>query len=421
MYLIILVFLFGCDSITPVKDVNPYDPQSPYFIGNDVSNMSVKTLGTQKINVQWRDNSNYEKGYMIEKENIESGDKELFLIDKNQSQLIDTNLNIMDTYKYRIATKTNTPYYHYSDSIAIKFAPYQKAYHNVPFDIVADISGNSKRVVTYGINGNFNIYNLNDSLVFYRSFTSAPNSKVSISYDGRYIAFSRSDEVGYYDIDNDNTILLRKSSLLGSISSCIRGDDRYLVELTDSRSIIIWDLINNTQKSFGIEFSEMFTDVGISPDGKYIIGRSPSHTCLWSFDSFNLYASFNHGPGYNLYTFNNNSTLYIYTDDLTKEIYFWDVSSKEIVSKISSEYSVNSIQLILNGKFLALANSNDIILWELNNYKPVVKYIAFISNDSFLCKIARSGDFLISSNYLMEFPLGLLAKYQDNWEVINSN
>jgi hypothetical protein len=110
-----ILFLFlvvdGCNEAIAPDLNNKNDPNAVSFQGELPSDLKLTILSDNAIKLEWKDNSDYEAGYTIERSiNNENNFVEIGKVGPNVTSFIDSNAIVYDSYTYRVRisnVKTN--------------------------------------------------------------------------------------------------------------------------------------------------------------------------------------------------------------------------------------------------------------------------------------------------------------------------
>jgi len=376
-FVIIILLIAGCENSLPNLSINPYDPVSAGFKGNPAVNLNVETLDFNKIMLSWKDSSNFENGFFIQKQNLSDNTDSGITAPKNVNLIYD-NVNFFKEYKYKLANITHTPLYIFTDSITIKYKPYT----------LVNLSGNYYQIQTSGdekriVDGNL-IYDFKDSLKLAGHINFSHNY-LNLSYDGKYLAFIDNGSIGYYNIDNSQKIILQypagtpDSIKTGYSNVYMSRDDNFLIG-NNNYHIIIWNLSTLNYKVIGCE-SAIYYAI-ISPDDRFIIAASKYHLYIWETDNLQVYDGLIDNPldqwitGLNKLCFTNDGKYLAFFNDIFPHnppgtIYLLDLESKSYISTRVVNNYIYSMKFLDNDNFFEENYGDHTILRKLINYLPV--------------------------------------------------
>lgn len=119
----LIIGLYSCQDPTELPVSNPFDPQSKYPIPSAPTELFIQSISETSVIIKWKDNSNIEIGYQIEKA---VGDGPFFLLTQvvaNENQYMETRLNKDSVYQYRIRGYATLRDGEYTKTIKIKYVP----------------------------------------------------------------------------------------------------------------------------------------------------------------------------------------------------------------------------------------------------------------------------------------------------------
>ena len=90
-----------CNAPVDFDRTNERDPKSPNYIPIGPTNMKVSHYYRKILQISWNDNSQFESGFIIERNFENEGFKQLGVLDENIESFVDTT-NQLGNYTYRV-------------------------------------------------------------------------------------------------------------------------------------------------------------------------------------------------------------------------------------------------------------------------------------------------------------------------------
>lgn len=390
LFLIAILLLdVGCEKSSPVEFVNKYDPTSKYFIGNSPNGITVSTINRERVKVSWNNNSDYIDGFIIEKFDSLNNRVTQFFRNRTNNYILQDSMDIFNKYKYRIRTKTQSNLSTFSDSIKIKYEPYELTTTNSTFQYFDyNFSNDLRRAFKFEENSIYiyeveDIHNIPNSLKLIGQIYGMYHA--SFSKDGNYIVASSGERLLYYNVTLAKLTELRRSSVITSNYAVISGDNKTIMNIKtgiDGSFFEKWDLSNNQSSLVPLStYPYRVTKMFISPDDRFLICQFsnefteyspyPSYIEFYELNSMKRYAVIN--GKINSYTFKNDGKLFVYKDYYSQKIYFWDINSKTTVDEWDTTISTypTTFNFVLNDEFLIDYTNPRIRMWKMKNLKPV--------------------------------------------------
>ncbi|HEX2867430.1 MAG TPA: hypothetical protein VHO03_10330 [Ignavibacteriales bacterium] len=432
LILILISFLLaGCRKISDPVSVNRYDPESEYFTGNPAKGLNVKTLSRSSVKLIWRDSSSFETGYKIERTALNSGKIDTFMLNKDVNSFIAENLDISETYKFRIGATLDRPYFSYTDSVTIKYNPYPEMVTS-PISGPVQLSDNSERCISFTSPSQdsepdqINIYNIhgNDfSLLRTKSFFRKGTANYFLSGDGRFIAFSRYDIYGYYDIDNDKMVSFQD---LNVRKIAISPDSRNIIIDHSDSLLIIWNIAANTRKSLNVYkyFTSGFSSIQMSPDNHYAACSDWDKITIFDLESMSLCYSAGIPTNGEVMGFSDNSEVFFfhcYNYSFAQPLYFYNLKNKKIFYTKTPGY-YQYMKYIRNSEFILCYSGGKVYFWKLEDDIPKIEIPVYFPKeiDGRLLGISASSDgsFMPVSYQYTDFLPTYFLRFKENWRTV---
>ena len=279
--------------------------------------------------------------------------------------------------------------------------------------------------------------------------TYGPNvSKISISNDGRYLAYASDDcAIRLCEVDTGQCV----STLLGHndvvTSLLFSPDGKKIISASSDKTLRIWDIKTGRCLHIMEGHKGKIRSVSISPNGKYIVSTSydfyntlcvwdieqgccihelmkgfGSTTCaIFSLDDKHIFSS--HDNNINMWDANSGQLIHSFeghTNDVDKllispdgkylassgrdgRIRIWDIKSKECIQILAHRNYINSLSLSQDGSYLLSISENTVNIWNLEFGKVVQSF----SNQKYSV-FSRDGKHIITSSgndmVLWDFP-----------------
>lgn len=279
--------------------------------------------------------------------------------------------------------------------------------------------------------------------------TYGPNvSKISISNDGRYLAYASDDcAIRLCEVDTGQCV----STLLGHTdvvtSLLFSPDGKKMISASSDKTLRIWDITTGRCLHIMEGHKGKIGSVSISPNGKYIVSTSydfyntlcvwdieqgcciyelmkgfGSTTCaIFSLDDKHIFSSHDNiinmwdaNTGLLIHSFeghtNNVDKLlispdgkYLVSSGWDGRVRIWDTRAKECIQILAHRNYINSLSLSPDGSYLLSISDNTVNVWNLEFGKVVQsfsdqKYSIFSLDGKHI--ITASGDDMV----LWDFP-----------------
>lgn len=387
--LLALLLLSSCKEAVAPDYNNIDDPNSELFQGQSPSNFKVIILSQNVIKLEWQDNSNYEKGYIIERSvNNEDSFAEIGQVGKNISFFIDSSAieNNRNIYLYRVVMKnivTNNTTEINSDQYSEKnkIADSVNAFRLSPNNECIAISRNGKLIVR----------NVSDSKILFE-FTVDEYNNFAIS--NKYIAISDNETYPYSKVKiwkiSDGTMFTSFQTSYLVSNMAFNNESNILV--TDDDAFSIWDIESlSSPKNFKKISVPYYENIGFSYDDKYFIGAAKEEFVVYSTTTWQpvfTYQKFGYSVGVAPHYINHDIILYG-----GNPLIFYDLVQQKIISTIKDSLNFSAINQptmtninktgiilsVINGKILgSSAYSDEIDMWLLNNNYELLKKLKTI-------------------------------------------
>ena len=390
-----ILFLFlvvdGCNEAIAPDLNNKNDPNAVSFQGELPSDLKLTTLSDNAIKLEWKDNSNYEAGYTIERSiNNENNFVEIGKVGPNVTSFIDSNAVVYDSYTYRVRisnVKTNV-------TAEISSEPYTEKIK------MASNVGNfclspNGHYIAISSNQMTTVLNVSDG----RELFSYPLGNYAISNDyiavaSTYTAFDDKRVINIWKITDGS--LLTSFKTTGQVDGMAFNHSENILAIGDFITLSIWNIkgvpsptVENHQDMSGFWYLEF------SEDDKYLMAFQNS-----TRPSFTIY---NINPWQAVYskeipnkTFPHfiNGDVVFYLDN---SFIFYGIKQGNNISTIEDtldygygafpEFKVN---INKSGSILSAYNYSNKIEWLLTNY--VVKIDLWLLNEHNLLKKIKTFD-----------------------------
>ena len=116
--IIVLFVLFSCEKVAQNTETETI-PESP-------ADLTVKQINSSSVELNWIDRSTNENSFIVERKIKNENFNQIGKVVENISKFVDSNLNINETYTYRVYssnTKGKSATYSNEQTINIKSVP----------------------------------------------------------------------------------------------------------------------------------------------------------------------------------------------------------------------------------------------------------------------------------------------------------
>ena len=406
--LFLLLLLSGCKEAVAPDFNNTNDPESVLFYGQSPSDLKTTVLSQNVIRLDWQDNSNYEKGYIIERSaNNEDHFVEIGQVGQNISFFIDSGAvgNNRNIYFYRVVmknivtnntTEINSNIYSTKNKIADNVGAFRLSPNN---EYIA-ITRNSKLIVM----------NISDGKILLE-FTFNEYNNFAIS--DKYIAISDNETYPYSIVKiwkiSDGTMFASFQTSYLVRNMAFNNKSNILV--TNDDALSIWDI---ESFSFPKKIKKItipsYPSIGFSYDDKYLIGAANQEFVVYSTTTWEpVFTYQKYG-----YDYVGVAPRYVNHDIILyggNPLIFYDLVQQKIISTIKDSLNFNAINqpsmtnINKTGIILSVihgsAYSDVIDIWLLNNNYELLKKLKTINLGDYSKEdvFTNKNDFIVRTYY----------------------
>ncbi len=391
------------------------------------SDLTYSQISKTQIQLNWKDNSLFEKGFAIERDDGAGIFSEIKRISVNITAYNDIDIDTTKTYKYRVRAYTDLNYSKYSNTIKISFLPnlvQYKIFDNTnftkidPFETIYSINLPGFRTNIHSLStGSIlkSFYFTPDTFSTDNASTALESKVVTISPDWSKIT-AAGVTIDYFNIESGNKIATWNGAEGWSniffepnrvtASAFISYGTTLITSLNDS-TLRYWNLSDQTliktisvnyYSDFMVPFENMnkiltsmvsknfavinpldgsvlyeltnsdhSTTLQISKDERFIIGLKANNIFIWNSDNGSIYKTIPFIGRLEFVTISPDNKL-IMTSSSYSRIQFWDVNSSMLLNEqilgSTNEY-VHDLQISKNGNRVYSNVLNKLVIWDL--------------------------------------------------------
>lgn len=354
------------------------------------TDLAYTQISKKEIYLSWKDNSNFEKGFVIER-NIDNGPFiELATVSSNVTNYNDNTLDTTKTYKYRVKAYTNFNSSDYSNEIKIVYSEKISPANTLSNTNFSDID--DSQAYYYYSNSGFiiNIHRLNDGVTL-KTFTASPdtaqlgNTFMGLGY--KAVTFnsdwtkmvSAGITIDYFDVSNNYKIAAWQGASgfapvsfhLNRINDAVfTKDNSTLITCLNDSTLKYWDLnsrtlIKDINLNFAIESFRLSSDgskiIAKTWGGKIKILDAASGSFLYDFQNSDNVISYNISQDGN----------YVYAYTQTNYFIIWQLNSGNVYKIWQNQGNVAGISLNSDNKVLINSYNNysvtKVQFWDVSN------------------------------------------------------
>lgn len=368
-------------------------------------NLLIEGLNEQSIKLYWKEDNDFENGFLIERSSDGINFYEIGRVSSNVISYIANNLNIDSTYSFRIKAFSRFNQSANSEVMLARFSSQLSLINR--FQVISAISW---MTVSYDASIiAFGGYTTNDVAIYiYDTFTgqlintlySADSTsrifeRIAISPDNNLVAAAGDNNfITIWDISS-GTVVERINSLIYPLVMKFSYDGNYLIILAGNNirfyNTLTWQYVNrvvNTNYMTFLDFNSNQTVIATT-DGQ-------SGIKLWDFNIGTFLREIPASDEFYRLKFNNEGSR-IYGVKFY-ELWAWDVNNANTLLTIpefwgSRDFSISESNNIVMGSF----NSQGIGLWELDSGN----YIQLYSPDKIFIELylTPNEDYVIGREY----------------------
>lgn len=378
------------------------------IVFNAPSNLTITSISSNEIKIQWQDNTAFEKGFIIERRIKNQNFVEVARVDYNVVTWNDSQIETSNTYAYRIKAYTDLNHSDYSEIINVGYiitdatlqrtlTGHSNKVHNI------SISSNGQILASGSWDGTVKLWNINDgTLIFTLPVQSAEVLAMAMSPDGQIIATSIGLEntIKLWNATNGNLIntLTGHTSYIRSLA--FSPDGQILASGSTDKTIKQWNVSNGTNIRTLIGHNDGVHAVSFSQDGQYIASGSFDNTNkIWNVSNGSLINTLvGHTAWVSSVSFSSDGKMLV-SGSYDKTAKHWDIASGSIIHSYNGHsryvYGVAfspdkfTIASCSSNKTIKLWRTDGNIITTLSGHNDEVFSVAFTPNN----KILASGGF----------------------------
>jgi hypothetical protein len=371
------------------------------------TDLAIQQVTETSIKLDWKDNSTYEEGFLIQRATGTGILTEIARVPKNVTSFINADLDVTKNYKYIVFALSK---HNASNDVTVKtaFIPtFLLSNTIIPGagslpEVATSPDGNI--IAIQGYSGNehlINLYRTSDGL-FLRSTTtidSIPSfgfgmNKIEFSTDSKIVtALTGAPWVYLWNV-NDGSLIRKIFTTRGYADLKFSPDLKTIIG-TGGSSLYFWNYVNGIfDKSIVTQFS--YPSLAFSSDGNYFATGSECCLSLWDANSKTISKSLSSNTPTRYLHFTKNNERIISTGNGLISI--WNIASGLLEKQFGTDAYYSDVTLSGDEKYAFTCTGSSILCYgieagELLNEIPVKNgiYSLFITADG-LTAIGKSFD-----------------------------
>lgn len=408
-----MFFLSGCNElVTPVLE-NPNDPESPSFKGNPPSFLSVKSISANAVKLIWKDSSNFENNYVIQRSTNKRQFEEIAILPSNLQEYTDTTLDIANSYTYRIKCVSSKNNSTFSDSVSIKNDPYisEKTLTATGVKTLCFSPDETLKASSDGKGSIIILSSLDNSVK--RTLAVTASAISFTNNNSLVISNNKTKNIEVWNIADGTLSRSFAGTQSGLVNISLSPDNLYLAGSGNDSSMRVWDF-NSGKEVYSSQAGTVIRNLTFSRSSKYLTVSTYWQLFLLETGSWNVLHCFWYGAdeAYPDITFSPDDKYVLYK--LRNYISIWDIESQAAVKQLSAG---GAFACSPDLKILALIDASGFLqVWQmdkLNTTKLIKLFSAQISYPGPVTElhVSANGDIDIVYNYSVHQSW----KYYDKW------
>lgn len=361
--------------------------------------MMISTIPSS-IKISWRDNSNFETGFEIERAANFYPYAHYYTAQANQTEFTDNSLDTLSQYKYRVRAITAINKSTYSSEMPVRYVQQgiviRGKLHNG--EVGATVFSPDGKLLASGSSGNevkiWDVY----SGALLKSFNHYYVETLDFSPNGQLIAAGgRGHIISIWNIQTGN--LLQLPTNHEEVSGLdFSSDGEILISSNKDGTVKFWNVNSGALISEFTGHGGFVLETALSPDGNsFATGGISTDFKLWNANTFSLIHNLpGHGEGLRRIRFSQNGR---FIASASIRVCFHDVSTGNLLtSPIGSTGNIVGFAISPDWSVIATANTAyKILVWNYGNSSPALTLST--STFSAALDISPNGKMLASSGF----------------------
>lgn len=382
VFMFYLLSVLSCEAPNSFERNNPHDPKSKYFQPNNPSALSAIPINESQVQIQWKDSSNFEDGYILSRKENNQKYCRIALLESN-TQIFFDNINLKHGNKYSYSV---TAYHDTNESEMIETS--------FNYTIKPPTNLNIKN---HGLYSALLSWDLDSPTEFIKQIIIERKSRLDTSYQSVAILDSNTNEYiisledtsqnysiriktlsseysEVVDLGCENQVVKEKVIKRGyGISSVDISPDERFIAFGERSYVYVIDIQTEEEiLRLPIEYAE----VRFSPDSRYLlVGKSwdnPGSAKLYNLENGELLYDFKDTQG--MVDYNSDGKSIIAASNSDPSIKVFSTADGGLLKKFNNINPTNIIVFSEDGNHIAVDNQSYFEIYNVSTTQRIFKH-----------------------------------------------